>query len=116
MTEFGLGELCDLEAAVRRVEDLAASPDISAAARDAVAFAMSDLVEVMDLNPGPVARALAGEPVDVDATATACVRALENLVVDLCDPAAVGMNPMDVVVVSAAIGGASRFISSLMAV
>lgn len=113
MTTFGLSELCDLEAAVRRVEDLAASPDISEEARVAVAVAASDLVAVMDLNPGPTAAALAGEPVDIDATASACVRALENLVCDLCDPAATGLSPMDVVVVSAAIGDASRFITAL---
>ena len=113
MTTFGLSELCDLETAVRRVEDLAASQEISEAARAAVAFAASDLIGVIDLTPGPVAAALTGEPVDIDATAAACVRVLENLVCDLCDPTAIGLSPMDVVIVSAAIGDASRFITSL---
>jgi hypothetical protein len=109
---MSLTDLVDLESAARRVEDLVLDARLSPAARAEVAWYMSDLVEHMDLAPGPVASALEGRPVDVDGTAEAITGCLSQLAASLADPTSTGWNPMDRVVVASAIGDAVRFVEA----
>ena len=109
---MSLTDLVDLESAARRVEDLVADSRLSPEARDEVAWYMSDLVDHLDLTPGPVAQVLAGDDVDVYVASGAITGVLASLAASLADPSSTGWNPMDRVVVAAAIGDAVRFLGA----
>jgi hypothetical protein len=111
---FSLTDLCELEAAVRRVEALAASPQLSEAARVMVSFTMSELTPTLELDPGPLADVFAGEDVDVEQVCSTLVSVLETTVGELhFGIAASDIVLTDVIVVAAALGDAAAHIPAL---
>jgi hypothetical protein len=111
---IGLAGMNTVESAVRRLDELTSSPNLSEEGRATIAWALSDLVPVICMDPGPTSEAFTDETFDVSAAGEAMRAALGTLVTDLCDPIAHGLSPMDVVTISAAIGDAAALLPELV--